>query len=179
MVYFVSRILCPPLSDRIHKNYRKRHFESLQEKIFDGFEEEFWNPENLGKSMRVSASHDDYHLAYFDFINLRTSNMDQKEKALNTKAATRTILLAGAGTYNSPYQVDFKNDPMAAKYLLNLIKENNENFKDSLPLFFYNLNTLLGKLSFFKFESLVMRDLTQVLDWIELGNKSLFRPLKV
>ena len=136
MVYFASLILCPPMADRIHKTYRRRHFESLQDKIFDGFEEEFWNAENVGKSMRISASHDDYHLVYFDFLNSRTENMDQNIKALNT---ARTLLLAGSGIYDSPYQVDFKNDPMAAKYFLNLIQENNETLKDSLPLFIFTL----------------------------------------
>ena len=49
--------------------------------------------------------------------------------------------------------------------------------KEHLPIFFENLNTLLAKLSFYKFESVAMRDLSEVLDWIEVGNKTLFNPL--
>jgi len=49
--------------------------------------------------------------------------------------------------------------------------------KDQLPLFFENLNTLLARLSFFKFTRQAMKDLAEIIDWIELGNKTLFNPL--
>lgn len=52
-----------------------------------------------------------------------------------------------------------------------------ETLKDQLPLFFENLNTLLAKLSFFKFANQAISDLTEIIDWIELGNKTLFYPL--
>ena len=49
--------------------------------------------------------------------------------------------------------------------------------KEKLPIFFENLNTLLAKLSFYKFNRQIMRDLGEVIDWIEMGNKTLFNPL--
>ena len=39
------------------------------------------------------------------------------------------------------------------------------------------MNTLLAKLSFYKFTRHAMSDLSEVVDWIELGNKTLFNPL--
>lgn len=46
-----------------------------------------------------------------------------------------------------------------------------------MPLFFENLNTLLAKLSFYKFLGQAKKDLAEVIDWIELANKTLFNPL--
>ena len=49
--------------------------------------------------------------------------------------------------------------------------------KDQLPLWFENLNTILSKTSFFKLTSAAKKDLAEVIDWIEMGNKTLFNPL--
>ena len=46
-----------------------------------------------------------------------------------------------------------------------------------MPLWFNNLNTILSKTSFFKLSNATIKDLSQVLEWIELGNKTLFNPL--
>jgi hypothetical protein len=43
-------------------------------------------------------------------------------------------------------------------------------------LFFENLNSLLDKLCFYKFNRETMSDLQEVLEWIELGNKALLAP---
>ena len=84
-----------------------------------------------------------------------------------------TLLLAGRGTYNSPYRLNFETDPLAKS----IVYFNVQTLKDHLPLFFENLNTLLARLSFHKLKSQVMSDLSEVLEWIELGNKTLFNPL--
>ena len=47
-------------------------------------------------------------------------------------------------------------------------------YADNVPLFFANLNTLLSKLSFYKLNRQAMKDLADVVDWIDSGNKALF-----
>ena len=56
------------------------------------------------------------------------------------------ILLAGAGTFNNPYNLDYVEDVLAKSLVL--IKF--DFFKDKLPVFLENFNTQLSKLSFYK-----------------------------
>ena len=84
-----------------------------------------------------------------------------------------TLLLAGRGTFNCPYYLNFENDSLAKS----IVYFHKLTLKDQLPLFFENLNTLLGKLSFYKFIGQSTRDLSEIIEWIELGNKTLFNPL--
>ena len=84
-----------------------------------------------------------------------------------------TLMLAGSGTFNSPYSVNFEDDALAKS----IVYFHKATLKDSLPLWFENLNTLLSKTSFFKLSGAALKDLGQVIDWIEMGNKTLFHPL--
>lgn len=84
-------------------------------------------------------------------------------------------MLSGCGTFNSPYYLNFENDPYAKA----LVYLNEDKMKKDLPLFFNNLNGLLSKLSFFKLGVQVMKDLSDVIAWIEVGNKTLFNPQNV
>ena len=84
-----------------------------------------------------------------------------------------TLMLAGSGTFNSPYYVNFEDDALAKS----IVYFNQATLKDSLPLWFENLNTLLSKTSFYKLSGAASKDLAQVIDWIEMGNKTLFNPL--
>ena len=54
------------------------------------------------KSMRLSCSTADYRLAYIDFIDFKK----RKENWLGLKLPM-TVLLAGSGTFNTPYNLDF------------------------------------------------------------------------
>ena len=65
------------------------------------------------------------------------------------------ILLSGSGTYNHPYKLDFEEDAYVKS--MPLIKM--EFFKENLPIFLENFNSQLNKLSFYKLEVQVMRDL--------------------
>lgn len=56
-------------------------------------------------------------------------------------------MLAGSGTFNSPYYLNFEDDSLAKS----VVYFHKETLKPKLPLFFENLNTLLGKMSFYKF----------------------------
>jgi hypothetical protein len=47
-------------------------------------------------------------------------------------------------------------------------------FYDKLPPFLENFNSQLSKLSFYKLEVMVMRDLNNVVQWIEKANKTMF-----
>lgn len=84
-----------------------------------------------------------------------------------------TLMLGGSGTFNSPYMVNFEDDALAKS----VVYFNKDTLKESLPLWFENLNTLLSKTSFFKLSTQVGKDLAEVIDWIEMGNKTLFNPL--
>jgi hypothetical protein len=68
--------------------------------------------------------------------------------------------------------LNFENDP----YAKSMVFLDEKALKKGLPLFFDNLNTLLGKMSFFKLNRQAMKDLTDVIDWIDTGNKTLFNP---
>jgi hypothetical protein len=81
-------------------------------------------------------------------------------------------MLSGCGTFNSPYYLNFENDPYAKA----LVYLREDRMKKDLPLFFNNLNGLLSKLSFFKLPVQVMKDLSDIIAWIEVGNKTLFNP---
>jgi len=84
-----------------------------------------------------------------------------------------SLLFAGNGSFDTPYYLNYMDDPLAKS----LVYLNAEVLKKKLPIFFENLNTLLAKLSFYKFNRMTMRDLDEIIEWVEMGNKSLFNPL--
>ena len=58
-----------------------------------------------------------------------------------------TLMLAGRGTFNSPFSLNFENDSLAKS----IVYFHPMTLREQLPLFFENLNTLLARLSFHKF----------------------------
>ena len=84
-----------------------------------------------------------------------------------------SLLLAGNGSYDTPYNINFLEDPLAKS----LVYLNQDVLQSKLPIFFENLNTLLAKLSFFKFNRTTMHDLNEIIEWIDMGNKALFNPV--
>ena len=65
------------------------------------------------------------------------------------------IILSGNGTFNHPYQFDFETDTFAKSIVLIHF----EYLKDKLPVFLQNFNSQLSKLSFYKLQAQVTRDL--------------------
>ena len=163
------RIIFPPLSDYLHRLNRMAHYNALQDGIYETFDEDFWN-DNTSKTIRVSSAGSDVHLAYIDFLDKSKSKLDYLAPKLPI-----TLLLSGAGTFNSPYLLDFEGD----SYAKSLACFNKEELKPTLPLFFENLNTLLSKLSFYKLKHQAVKDLSDTIEWIDVGNRSLFNPLNV
>ena len=86
-----------------------------------------------------------------------------------------TILVSGAGTYNNPYNIDYENDP----YVKSIVMINKKQLKMRLPMFFENLDSLLNRLSFYKFTGQIIKDLDTLLEYIDFGNKRIFFPLNV
>jgi len=84
-------------------------------------------------------------------------------------------MLAGCGTYQDPYNFNFSNDPLAKS----LVYFHRESLKTKLPSYFENMNSLLSKLSFYKLTRQAMKDLSDVIEWIEVGNKNLFNPVDI
>ena len=80
-------------------------------------------------------------MAYIDFLDFSKD----KSTWLGLKLPM-PLLLAGRGTFNNPYFLDFKQDT----YAKSLVLINFEFFKDKLPVFLENFNTQLSKLSFYK-----------------------------
>ena len=138
--YLFSRIFYPPIADCIHKSYRKKHYGAIQDQLYESFDADFWE-ERRNKTLRISQSTSDSQLAYIDFLNFNKRKSDYVGPAL-----PMTLLLAGSGTFNNPYYLNFEDDPLA-KSLVYLHKDS---MKKKLPIFFENLNTLLTKTSFFK-----------------------------
>lgn len=106
--YVLMRCLCPPISNLIHKCFRKRHFNSLQDQIYEAFDSSFWDSRNKGRTIRVSSSTADNQLAYIDFLDYEKSKKDYIGPQLPI-----TLMLAGSGTFNSPYTLNFEDDALA------------------------------------------------------------------
>ena len=108
-LYFAGRLLCPPIADLIHKCFRKRHFNKLQDEVYRTFSNDFWDMNGTqSKTLRVSTSPQDYQLAYIDFLDYEKDKSDFIGPKLPI-----TLLLAGRGTFNSPYYLNFENDSLA------------------------------------------------------------------
>ena len=86
-----------------------------------------------------------------------------------------TMLIAGSGTYNNPFMLDFIED----SYVKSLVLINLDYFKEKLPIFFENFNSQLNKLSFYKMTTQVIRDLGNVVEWIELSNRVFFNHFNI
>lgn len=163
------RLLYAPIANLIHRCFRKKHFDGLQDEIYDNFDVSFWD-ERSSRTLRVSSSTTDNQLAYIDFLNYEKSKSEYVGPQLPL-----TLLLAGSGTFNSPFYLNFEDDALAKS----IVYFHKQTLKSKLPLFFENLNTLLGKLSFYKATRSAMKDLAEVIEWIEMGNRTLFNPLDV
>ena len=100
--------------------------------MYRNFPPQFWGDKGDNKSIRLSCSSDDYQLCYIDFIDFAKN----KDSWLGLKLPM-PILLAGNGTYNHPYTLDFINDPFAKS----LVLIRYEFFKENLPIFLENFNS--------------------------------------
>ena len=148
-----------------------RHFKVLKDALWDNFAEndtKFFTKCN--KTFRLTMGDSNGHLAYIDFLDKSKSKLD-----FNGNKLPVNLMLSGCGTFNSPYYLNFENDPYAKA----LVYLREERMKKDLPLFFNNLNALLSKLSFYKLGVQTMKDLSDVISWIDVGNKTLFNPENV
>ena len=155
------------MSDMVNRAHRRSHFNYISSRIYGAFESQFWDNQGR-KNIRISTSTTDYQLAYIDFLDFTRNNNEYSGPKLPL-----CLMIAGNGTYGTPYFCNYQEDPLAKS----LVHLNVSMLKPRLPQFFDNLNTLLAKLSFFKFNNVTMSDLNQVIEWIDMGNKSLFSPL--
>jgi len=157
------------LSKPYHKYIRTKKFFILQQRLYASFPDKFWDDHGNNKSFRLGCS-DDYQLAYIDFLDFSIT-----KKTWPGFKLPYPILLAGSGTYNSPYKIDFVNDA----YVKFLALINYDFLKDKLPPFLENFNSHLAKLSFNKFDSIIMTDLYEVVKWIEKANVTMFNHMNV
>jgi hypothetical protein len=103
--------------------------------------------------------------AYIDFLDF-----NQEKSNWKGLKVPRDILIAGAGTYNHPYNLDYLNDP----YVKSIVLMNLSYLQNKLPAFMENFNSELGKLSFYKVHTIVESDLMSVVKWVEKANRIMF-----
>ena len=150
----------------MHRSSRRHHFRALTEGLYNAFEVAEWE-DITGRTIRVSSD-EESRLAWVDFLDYRKTKSSFKRPQLPI-----TLLSGGNGSLSTPYKINYLNDPLAKS----LVYLDPTTLKSKLPYFFQNLNTLLDKLCFFKFNRQTMKDLTDVIEWVELGNKTLFKPV--
>jgi len=109
--------------------------------LFNIFDTSDWDNDSNSKTIRFTADKD-CRLSFVDFVDSSKTKRDYKGPQLPI-----TIMCAGNGTLSTPYTLNFLDDPIAKS----LVYLQPDLFKLKLPPFFENLNTLLDKLCFFKF----------------------------
>jgi len=166
--YVLMKIFFPYFAEPYHRSIRRQHFRNAASKLYSAFDVSDWE-DVTGRTLRISADGGS-RLGYVDFLDYRRNKSNFKGPQL-----PMTLLLSGNGTMGTPYQLDFLNDPLA-KSLIYLDKNL---LKNKLPPFFQNLNTLLDKLDFFKFNRQTMKDLNDIVEWIDIGNRTLFNQIDV
>jgi hypothetical protein len=164
--YYVVWLLFPFFSASYQKSLRAKHFKNLSDRLHDTFDNEFWDNQSM-RSLRITAD-PTYTSVFIDFIDLRKTQKDYKAPKL-----PMTLIVGGLGTFSSPYKINFEND-ILAKSLVLLKKDH---LTPVLPCFFDSLNSLLNKLSFYKFNRQTMKDLDDIHEMIQEGNKEIFYPL--
>lgn len=100
--------------------------------MYNNFPPQFWGDKGDNKSIRFGCSQTDFQLAYIDFIDFKRT----QKNWLGLKLPM-PILLAGVGTFNNPFMLDFIDDP----YVKSIVLLNFDYFKEKLPLFFENFNS--------------------------------------
>ena len=159
-----------PMSKPMHAYLRRQKFNALKVALYRTFPPQFWGDKGENKTLRLGCSKDDDCLAYIDFLDFSKN----KANWLGLKLPM-PILLAGAGTFNHPYKVDYQNDT----YAKSIVLIQYDFFKNKLPVFLENFNSQLGKLSFYKLHSQVRRDLYTVVRWLEDANRSMFHHFNI
>jgi hypothetical protein len=121
------RLLFPYMADWQHRQLRKSHFDTLSKRLYDAFEVDFWI-DSFIRTVRLTVDTTDTQLAYIDFIDQRRNS----QKDYVAPKLPQVLLLAGNGTFSTPFRVDFQNDVL----LKSLIFLNKNHLKKLLPLFF-------------------------------------------
>jgi hypothetical protein len=109
-------------------------------------------------------------LAYIDFLDFSKNKSNWPGIKI-----PMPVLLAGAGTYNHPYHVDYIEDT----YVKSIVLMDYQFMEDKIPAFLENFNSELSQLSFFKLHGIVARDLYNVIKWVERSNRLMFNHLNV
>jgi len=139
VTFCLVKVIYPPLGKSFHLQLRKRKFGQLQRALYEAFPPQFWGDKGDNRSIRLGCSRHDYQLAYLDFVDFRRTSESWPGVKL-----PMPVLLAGAGTFNNPYLLDFAGDV----YVKSLALISFDFFKDKLPIFLENFNSQLNKLSF-------------------------------
>jgi len=125
-------LLYPPVANMYHQHMRKKKFLMLQDDLYHYFSPQFWGDKGENKTIRLGVSSVDHMMAYIDFLDFSQTRQNWEGLKL-----PMPILLAGNGTFNSPYNVDFQADVFAKSLVLLKF----DFFRDKLPIWLENFNT--------------------------------------
>ena len=101
-MFVLAKVLCPPIAKSVHYWFRRSKFRKLQTALYNHFTPQFWGDKGDNQSIRLGCSEANYQLAYFDFIDFRRNSKNWLGLKL-----PMPILIAGSGTFNDPYTLDF------------------------------------------------------------------------
>ena len=105
-------LLYPPVANMYHHHMRKKKFLMLQDDLYHYFPPQFWGDKGENKTIRLGVSSVDHMMAYIDFLDFSQTRQNWEGLKL-----PMPILLAGNGTFNSPYNVDFQADVCLENHL--------------------------------------------------------------
>jgi len=111
--FYLVKFFYFPMSKPIHAYIRRQKFNALKIALYRTFPPQFWGDKDDNKTLRLGCSKDDDCLAYIDFLDFSKT----KANWLGLKLPM-PVLLAGAGTFNHPYKVDYQNDTYAKSIVL-------------------------------------------------------------
>jgi len=170
LTYLLFRFLYPPFAAVYHKKIRSQHYQQFKAVMEQNFDETFWNDSVGNSSMRVLCTKNDHTVCHLDFLDYYKTFEEYQGPAL-----PMTMLVSGLGSFNSPYHLNHMEDP----YIKQIVLFNYKFLKDKLPIYFDYLNGLLHKLSFLSFTGQILKDLDQVVEWVEYGNEHIFSALNL
>ena len=126
------------------------------------FPADFFANQGHNQSVRVHATQD-LTLASVDFVDFARREPSERKLPM-------TVVIGGNGTFNAPYHIDYEHDA----YIKSMVNINKTELKSRMPQFLENLDSLLNKVSFYKFTAVILKDLSALLDHIEFCNAHMF-----
>ncbi|TNV88047.1 hypothetical protein FGO68_gene7075 [Halteria grandinella] len=169
VTYFILSIIYPPLASSYLISVQRQKQRLLASTLLKGMPQDFWGNHLGNQSLRLNSTATSQNQGFIDFVDFSKTFNPETYKGPRLPVV---CMVQGTGTFEQPYSLDLNNDP-----LLQSLSFMHKTYKKQLPLFLYNLNSLLNKFNLHKFTGLVLRDLDTILEHLEnVGNRRMFNP---